>query len=398
MLPLYQRDQHQFPNGRPPTGAHRGLWFERFFDRYTDNADGLESDQAKQGWIGTVQGPNGNRGDLQRHAHQIIALAKACKGHYGQFTNDWRFATGLGLPHPVENGFAWHPVLAVPYLPGAAVKGLVRAYVEQWTDLPQAQIKARLKSWFGSESKNSKAMEAGWYVFFDALPTDRPTLVADVMTPHMGNWYESGDVDPGGPDNTPADWHDPVPVPFLVVKEVKFLFAIGVRPNLPEMVAKQAMAELEEMWEVLINALDWLGAGAKTAVGYGHMAAGNDKEHDTLEKSFNAYASKLKTALASRTEERLATANSANQDEIDQAIEAVLQAEPNKNQSDTITLMHAIKAGKWEGEEQMEVIHRLKKRMETKREWKPTSNAKKPEKDKNHRRTLEVIAWLQETK
>jgi len=133
-------------------------------------------------------------------------------------------------------------------------------------------------------------------------------------------------------------------------------------------------------------------------VGYGHMAAGNDKEHDTLEKSFNAYASKLKTALASRTEERLATANSANQDEIDQAIEAVLQAEPNKNQSDTITLMHAIKAGKWEGEEQMEVIHRLKKRMETKREWKPTSNAKKPEKDKNHRRTLEVIAWLQETK
>jgi CRISPR-associated protein Cmr6 len=128
MLPLYQHDQHIFTNGRPPVGAHRGLWFERFFNKYTHNADKLESDQAKQGWIGTVQGKAGNRGDLQRHTHQIIALAKHCNGRYGQFTNDWRFAAGLGLPHPVENGFAWHPVLSVPYLPGAAVKGLIRAY------------------------------------------------------------------------------------------------------------------------------------------------------------------------------------------------------------------------------------------------------------------------------
>jgi CRISPR-associated protein Cmr6 len=34
----------------------------------------------------------------------------------------------------VENGFLWHPTLGVPYLPGAAVKGLVRAYVEHWDD------------------------------------------------------------------------------------------------------------------------------------------------------------------------------------------------------------------------------------------------------------------------
>jgi hypothetical protein len=93
----------------------------------------------------------------------------------------------------------------------------------------------------------------------------------------------------------------------------------------------------------------------------------------------------------------LTTVKPTNQDEMDQAIEAVVQAEPNKNQSETITLMRTIKAGKWEGEERIEVILRLKKRMETSGEWKPTSNAKKPEKDKNHRRTLEVIAWLKES-
>jgi CRISPR-associated protein Cmr6 len=109
-------------------------------------------------------------------------------------------------------------------------------------------------------------------VFFDAVPTEQATLVADVMTPHMGKWYESGDVDPGGPDNTPADWHDPVPVPFLVVKEVKFLFAIGVRPNFCGATVKQAQAEIKDLWDSLVNALDWLGAGGKTAVGYGRMA------------------------------------------------------------------------------------------------------------------------------
>ncbi|MCB1866619.1 MAG: type III-B CRISPR module RAMP protein Cmr6 [Chromatiales bacterium] len=396
MLPLYQQDQHVFPNNRPPIGAHRGLWFERFFNRYSDDATGLESDQAKQEWIQTVQGTVGNRRDLLRHAHQVIALAKTCQGGYGQFKNDWHFATGLGLPHPVENGFAWHPVLSVPYLPGAAVKGLVRAYFEQWTDLPETLIKTRLRTWFGSESKNAKIMEAGWYVFFDAIPTDRPKLIADVMTPHMGKWYESGAVNPGGPDNTPADWHDPVPVPFLAVRDLTLLFAVGVRPKLPKDIALQAREELNELWEALANALDWLGAGAKTAVGYGRMVRGATPDRATLEKGFGTYSKELRSTLDGLAQQREKLGKLDSQDPIEQSMEAAIAAEPNKQQAATVTLIKAVEAGLWAGDERTEVIRRIKARMESSKEWKPISGAKNPDRDAAHQRTLKVDNWLAE--
>jgi CRISPR-associated protein Cmr6 len=53
-------------------------------------------------------------------------------------------------------------------------------------------------------------------------------------------------------------------VPFLVVKEAKLLF--GVAPRRPEFAD-----ELPPVFAVLKQALDWLGAGAKTAAGYGRM-------------------------------------------------------------------------------------------------------------------------------
>ena len=269
-LPLYAESRTELPS--LGTNGHHGLWFERFFNQY--DASWKVLDQGKSAWIKQVAGSCGNPDELQRHAVSLAERLAFLGGAYRGFETDWHFATGLGHPHPVENGFLWHPTLGVPYLPGAAVKGLVRAYVEHWDDsLDGEPRKERLRAWFGTAAKGDVPEQAGELIFFDALPVDKVTLAQDVMTPHYGKWYEQGGdiTDPTHePEKVPADWHDPVPVPFLVVKKnAKFLFAIA--PRRPA-----CRDQVQPALEALQNALDWLGAGAKTAVGYGRMKSAPD--------------------------------------------------------------------------------------------------------------------------
>ena len=96
----------------------------------------------------------------------------------------------------------------------------------------------------------------------------------DVMTPHMGKWYEKGDAI--GNDNfgqvAPSDWHSPVPVPFLVVRKgVKFQWAIAPRQSGEPSTAARRQEAVKRALQELKNALEWVGAGAKTAVGYGRL-------------------------------------------------------------------------------------------------------------------------------
>lgn len=275
-LPLYKSTQIE-----PPTlcaKSHHGLWFERFFNQY-DSAWKVV-DQGKSAWIKQVAGPCGDAKELQRHAVGLVERLAFLGGDYRGFETDWHFATGLGNQHPVENGFLWHPTLGVPYLPGAAVKGLVRAWVEQWDDTERDR---RVREWFGVDpdmaKKNGIPEQAGGLIFFDALPVGPVLLTQDVMTPHYGKWYEEGgkieaksERDLYSEENAkriPADWHDPVPVPFMVVKKASFLFAIA--PRRPAF-----QDQVEPALQALQNALDWLGAGAKTAVGYGRMKSAPD--------------------------------------------------------------------------------------------------------------------------
>jgi CRISPR-associated protein Cmr6 len=268
--PLYQ--DHHSPEKKPDT-AHTGLWFERFFNRYQITRQNWiipkpdEHQDAKRDWIKTVAGPVGQAAQLAAYAERQTALVRHLNGRSQRYKTEWHFVTGMGNPHPVENGLAWHPTLGVPYLAGSAVKGLVRAWVESNEDrLDEAEHKARLKTWFGTEKKGAVAEQAGGFIFFDAIPDQRPGLLCDIMTPHMGDWYSEGYK--GEVRNSkaiPADWHEPVPVPFLAVKNAPFVFSIA--PRLP-----QLQDQLDEVFAALTQALEWLGGGAKTAAGYGYMA------------------------------------------------------------------------------------------------------------------------------
>lgn len=307
-LPLYAECRKALPSlGQH---GHRGLWYDRFFNRYDELWQVFKKDEKKKTedgkgeWIGTVKGKAGDPEDLQKAIARLAALCESRNGKFNVFVATWHFATGLGNPHPVENGFLWHPSLGVPYIPGVAVKGLVRAWLEGgWEEVRDNE---KLHRWFGSEDKDPKDCkrdtEAGAFIFFDALPVEPVKLKADVMTPHMGKWYEKGGEKPMDADVTPADWHNPVPIPFLVADKPKFMFAVAPRDG-------KENAELADVMAALANALEWLGAGAKTAVGYGHLSKDENERTKICERIERAAMSdeeRVKAELKKLTPDQLA--------------------------------------------------------------------------------------------
>lgn len=263
--------------------SHAGLWYDKFFDKWQPDAS--VADEGKKKWIEEVTGrPVGNAEQLEQHKQRMTQLLE----HHTQtpitLTLESNFVTGLGREHPVENGFAWHHTLGTPYLPGSSIKGMVRAWAEQWADVEDDKS-ATIKRIFGSEpaKRKDEANQAqqgvpstqdppptkndnnqvGSVIFLDAVPTRPVHLKTDIMTPHYSPYYQ----DETG-KTPPADWHDPTPIPFLVVEKGE-TFVFGVMPR-TRSDADQADCEQVKNW--LVQALAWLGAGAKTAVGYGRFS------------------------------------------------------------------------------------------------------------------------------
>jgi len=300
--PLYKGVEHP----KKYLQGHKGLWFERFFQQYyydennpqddknwtlnekNQHPDDQNTESTKYAWINTVAGGQcGSNEALKHHALQQLHLGENLQAEYFVAKNTWNFAVGMGNNHPVENGFSWHPSLGVPYLTGAAVKGLLRTWIEQWSDLNPEKRHEKCQRWFGSEekdpeylSKNSdaKAYQTGSVIFFDALPICPVTLSCDIMTPHRGKWYSQGDDinAENRIDTLPADWHNPTPIPFLVVQEIYLHISIAPRPC-AEPILKE---ELLELLNDVQMALEFLGAGAKTATGYGRFEV--NRQHRRL--------------------------------------------------------------------------------------------------------------------
>ena len=153
-----------------PNNGHRGLWYERFFNQYDaqwlvyKEGGSQGTKDGKREWIKTLERCAGDADALPQVASDRLATLckKGLNGDFNVFSASWHFATGLGNPHPVESGFLWHPVLSAPYIPGAAVKGLVRAWVEAWMDFGnEAARVSTLHRWFGSENKDPMACKRG---------------------------------------------------------------------------------------------------------------------------------------------------------------------------------------------------------------------------------------------
>lgn len=398
-LPLY-REVHGATLGND---AHRGLWWSRFFDGYS--ADFGKPGEGENGkFIEAIsRGRYGDANQIESSAKRISRLAENLGGESRCFISQGRFATGMGNDHPTENGFTWHPTLGVPYLPASSVKGMVRGWLEwQWgkdalrVKGGNAEKRKQLLSWFGSEHKDPRECEAdqraGWFVFFDALPTEPVQLAADVMTPHYDKWYEKGGGNnSSAPDTVPADWHSPVPVPFLTVKKTTMQFAVAVRPGLHPDELQLAKAALTNVMVVLAEALEWAGAGAKTATGYGRFAP-DPEEEKRRERERQVQAEKERLATELRALESAAEAEAsrlAAMSPMDRKLELELAKPAYKGLPSWQAWLNTLNvAGLWEPAEARELAQRIRGAMEAEGFWLPEEKSKRGE------RCRKVLAWI----
>lgn len=273
-IPLYHYTD--YPE-KPQSSFNTGLWYDKFCNqwrqerdgRWTLQAGGGRGDPPKLQWIKTVAGEKtGDPGLISEIAARQAALATALGGQLRVFATQWRFVTGLGREHPVENGFAWHHTLGTAYLPGSSVKGLVRAWAREW----EAVDPGILNRIFGPGEGEKRV---GSVIFFDALPLSPVQLETDVMTPHYSEYYR------GDKESPPGDWMSPEPIQFLTVAQgQEFLFTLAPR----RLDDKRAAGDLTLALEWLEKALDWMGAGAKTAAGYGRLSRREKEEEKLLRK------------------------------------------------------------------------------------------------------------------
>ena len=292
------------------------------------------------------------------------------------------FATGLGLEHPVENGFAFLTPYGLPYLAGSGVKGVLRRAAEELLKQGEPGFdQAVVDDMFGSESQAKPAR--GALSFWDVFPVPvNNNLVVEVMTPHSSHYLQGKDR------QAPHDAGKPSPIPFLAVPAgSEFRFVVTCEPSL-------MAADLRPRWkpvleQILLHAFDWLGFGAKTAVGYGALtedpAAKQRREADA--EGIRKQAADAK-AKAEREEElrRLSPAQ--------REIREFLDARTDIKMPDIAALTSALKQSKWSGDMKVAVAEHLKALMQAARKWKDRSEKKNPEKDHEFQATILVGKWL----
>ena len=282
MTPLYKLTQDQsvkttweeLINSKT---AHPGLIFDKFPNGwdYTQKSIKLPDGEggAKEKWY--IDAATRNQDHLKSNLEQAIKrqknLTKNLLGTTLELQTDWRFITGLGNSHPYETGFTWHRTLGVPYLTGSSIKGILRDWITNWTDQQENKAKEEANRLLGSDDTDNP--HVGSIIIFDALPTIPPKLEVDILNPHYQQYYTD-------PTNPPADYYNPVPIKFLTIAAGQsFLFTLAARTQTTE-----TTNDISQCAKYLCEALNTIGAGGKTAVGYGVFSESLEASHYARQK------------------------------------------------------------------------------------------------------------------
>jgi CRISPR-associated protein Cmr6 len=200
------------------------------------------------------------------------------------------FTTGLGNEHPLENGFAFLHPYGLPYLPGSGVKGVVRQAARElasgdwgeaggWNGEENYPRKigekvlglSLIDVLFGRETPSGESEHVrGALSFWDVFPQiDGDRLLVEVMTAHQGHYYQD--------EQTPHDSGSPNPINFLTIPP-RSRFTFHVLCNTAHLQRLAPAVAEGDRWRGLVDAafqhaFQWLGFGAKTAVGYGAFAS-----------------------------------------------------------------------------------------------------------------------------
>jgi CRISPR-associated protein Cmr6 len=145
---------------------------------------------------------------------------------------DWRLVQGLGGASVYETSMSLHHIYGVPFISSSSLKGVMRSHIISNVYLSKVNTAKEMNrgaeaeklalqnpifsKWFGDVGQK------GALIFFDAFPLEEPHLEVDIMNPHYGPYYS----DPKA-QTPPADYHNPIPIPFLTVSKTSFRVVFG---------------------------------------------------------------------------------------------------------------------------------------------------------------------------
>ena len=234
------------------------------------------------------------------------------------------FTTGLGNEHPLENGFAFLNPYGLPYLPGSGIKGVLRQAARElasgeWGEshgwnaekihLLERKGKATIELsvidvLFGRETEGGDSDHVrGALSFWDALPQiPGDSLAVDIMTPHQSHYYQQRQDRKSGDSTSPHDSGAPNPISFLTLPPgTGFAFHVVCDAAHLERLAPDLAHG--QRWQALLtaafeHAFEWLGFGAKTAVGYGAMQVNERARNQRQQAQAEAAKAQLMASLS----------------------------------------------------------------------------------------------------
>lgn len=237
---------------RAARNAHPGLLLQRGWIDY------VKTDAANEGKGG--KGEHINRlcaipvEDFYRHAYDRWLKLTADTDRFTRIAMkiEGRLLIGLAGGGALETGCAVSHTYGAPYLPGSSIKGVVRAWAEEYFSNNQSY----LDEIFGTQDMSGlMSFHDAWWVpgSVEGAHKDKP-FAQDIVTPHHPDYYA------GSGASLATDLDSPVPNGLISVRG-SFLFVIEGQP----LWLKLARTLLEK-------ALGENGIGAKTRAGYGYLS------------------------------------------------------------------------------------------------------------------------------
>lgn len=217
----------------------------------------------------------------------------------------------------------------------------------------------------------------GALCFWDVYPQIK-NLSMGILTPHHGGYFNG--------KNAPHDSEQPIPNVFLTIPANSLFdfYCACAGSRLPK--------TLQESWQTLIRtvfryAFDWLGFGAKTAVGYGQMQPDN---------SALAKLEESRKQLAIEAQQREEAKKLAELPAVEREMTQLLKDNKDPNKKPYLVLLEVVKSGRWLDNDRQQVLQRIQQLMQEMGDWRPTTQKKDPGKDKEHQRTLEVQKLMEQ--
>ena len=236
--------------------------------------------------------------------------------------------------------------------------------------------------------------------FWDVIPQiNGKKLAVEIMTPHHSHYYQNKTH---AGSTSPHDSGNPNPISFLTVPPGSD-FVFHVRCNHRRLSRCAPDLATDGRWRTLLeaafeHAFEWLGFGAKTAVGYGAMErdrAGEERFQQEHEDRKRAARERVERERAEKEAEAREAERLATLSPIEQEIETVIRDRRDRSMSEIMVVIQAVQGGRWDGDAKIEAAKWLENKIKDGRRWKETTAKKRPDRDKDYQNTLLVKGWLE---